>query len=485
MKTQRVNPGNRLLLGLILGFCLGGPVAAAQDTVLPALPPADEGSLYVLYLNWDGFGYDLYERANQPPYPGTPNLNRLLAEGVLFTNASAGVPSLTAPMQTTLLTGAWPAVHGNYYRGYDREANLLRQTGRENAAETLGEVFVRAGLPTASIQQFALLDRGVWWDNPRHLYLEPGGRFAERVARAVDLLQGTPVESLHEWVVMPEPPRLLAIYADDLDVLGHNEHPAFGLPTAPDEAGRLDRTVRHLTGEDPEAYGFGGMDELLGRLLQALRDRGIYERTIIALASDHGMTGFSGRSSLPDLLATVAGLGYRVQFLRPGQSAFPDTQVVVWSAGLQAHLTFREDPGSEGYRRVVESLAGKEYYGGHLDREELARRGAHPQSGDLVVWPKPPNHFKADSARSYPARGQHDTLDPSSHRIFLALAGPGIRKGVIIDTPVYAVDLAPTLAHLLNLPAPAGAQGRVLVEALANYTAEEEADGAPQGSDSR
>ncbi|MGE5552522.1 MAG: alkaline phosphatase family protein [Betaproteobacteria bacterium] len=471
-----------LLSACLFWLAYTSPALAAPPDSPPAVsgPPA-ENPLYLIYLNWDGFGYDLYERANQPPYPGTPNLNRLLAEGVLFTNASAGVPSLTGPMQTTLLTGAWPAVHRNYYRGYDKEANLLHQTGRENAAETIAEVFARAGLPTASVQQFVLLGRGAWWDNPRHLYLEPGGGFAERVGRAIDLLRGIPVESESEWVVVPDLPRFLAVYADDLDALGHNERPVYGLPPAPDEAGRLDRVVRYLTGEDPAAYGGGGMDEQLGRLLQTLRELGIYDRTIIALASDHGMTGFSGPSSLPDLLTTVARLGYRAQFLRPGESAFPDTQVVVWTAGLQAHLTFRTEllPGEEA--RIIAALAAEEYYGGHLDRVELARRGAHPLSGDLVVWPKPPHHFKADVFRSYPARGQHDTQDSSSSHIFLALAGPGVKKGVRIETPVSAVDLAPTLAHLMNLPAPAGAQGRVLVEAMENPTDEENANGTAQG----
>lgn len=453
--------GTRSLVALAvaLGVVLSAsPRAAAEPP--GGLEPG--GPVYIIYVNLDAFGYDLYELANRPPYAGTPNLNAVLAEGVLFTNATTGVPSLTAPMQTTLVTGAWPVVHGNYFRGYDKQANVLLQTSRENAAETLAEVFARAGLPTASVQQFTLLERGTWWDNPVNLYLEPGGGFEERVGLAIELLRGFPVESRTEWVVMPDPPRFLAIYGDDLDALGHNEKAAFDLPVASDEAGRVDRAARRLTGEHP---GLVGLDEALGQLVEAVRERGLYERTVFAIASDHGMTGLSGESSLPDLLATVSGLGYTVQYLRPGESALPDTQVVAWSVGLQIHLAFRTGLLPGEYERVVASLSAKEYYGGHLDREELARRGAHPASGDLIVWPKPPHHFKqANGNRA--ARGQHDTLDPSSQRMFLALAGPGIRKGVRLDTPVSAADLAPTLAHLAGLPPPAGAQGRVLEEAL-------------------
>lgn len=421
-----------------------------------------------MYLNFDAFGYELYEQANLPPYAGTPFLNGLLAEGTLFTNATTGIPSLTGPMQTTLLTGAWPAMHGNYYRGYDREANLLRQTGREDTSETLGEVFLAAGLPTASVQQFALLDKGTWWDNGNHLYLEPGPNLAKRVDEALALLDGAPVPSLREAVALAEPPRFLSLYADDLDALGHNEHEVFGLPPAPDEQGRVDRVLQYLTGGYRTSHGLAGLDETLGRFLTALRQKGLYDRALFAIAADHGMTGLSGLSNLPDLLTTISSQGLRVQLLRPGESALPDTQVVVWTVGLEAHLAFREGVTPEAQGQLLGALMGKEYYGGHLDREELARRGAHPFSGDLLLWPTPPHHFKIDVMRLYPARGQHDTLDPSAQHIFLALAGPGVRKGVRLDTPVFAVDLAPTLAHLMGLPAPAGAQGRVLTEALEN-----------------
>lgn len=46
------------------------------------------------------------------------------------------------------------------------------------------------------------------------------------------------------------------------------------------------------------------------------------------------------------------------------------------------------------------------------------------------------------------------------------LAGPGVRKGLRLSRPIFLRDPAPTLAHLLELPSPAQATGRVLREAL-------------------
>ncbi|MGE5506908.1 MAG: alkaline phosphatase family protein [Chitinophagales bacterium] len=451
-----------------------GATMPAGATTMPAGTPTTPDTAprrparprYVVYLNWDGFGYQEYLLANQPPYAGTPNLNALLADGALFTSTSTGVPSITQPMQTSLVTGAWPAVTGNYYRGYDKQNNLLIQTGRENAAQTLAEVFAAAGWPTASVQQFTLLDRGTRPGDPLHLYLEPHGPFSNRAAAALDLINLRPVRSGDETVTMLERPRFLAIYADDLDALGHNLEPFHGVPIAKDEAGRLARVLKELDGEYQQPYGLEGMDQVLGKLIQGFKDLGLYDETLFVLASDHGMTGYSGMSSLPDLLAVLGSLGYRAQLLRPGEQASPDTQIVLWTVGLQMHFAFRWDITPEEYNRIVAALAARDWYGGHYSRAELAALGAHPFTGDLLVWPRPPYNFKTEVLHAYEARGQHDTPDWTSRNNFLALAGPGVKRGAVIVTPVDVIDLAPTVTYLAGLPAPAQSQGRVLFEAL-------------------
>ena len=48
----------------------------------------------------------------------------------------------------------------------------------------------------------------------------------------------------------------------------------------------------------------------------------------------------------------------------------------------------------------------------------------------------------------------------------MLLAGPGLKQGTAIG-PVRNTDLAPTVSHLLGIPAPAQATGRVIDEALA------------------
>lgn len=101
----------------------------------------------------------------------------------------------------------------------------------------------------------------------------------------------------------------------------------------------------------------------------------------------------------------------------------------------------------------------------------------HPsRSGDVVVVLKPPYQFDAPTFGQTIAFsqffGQHgylpETVDLAGgvnmHATFVA-AGPGIRK----QDPVYAIraiDLAPTIAFLMDIPGPLNARGKILYHLL-------------------
>lgn len=145
---------------------------------------------YAIYINWDAFRRDYYDWANEPGQPGTPNLNYLMSRGTYFPNAHNGFPSITNPMQTSIVTGAWPATHGNLYKYYDASENIVIASGRHNDAETIAETASACGLTTASVQQFMLQGRGTSEEDPSHLYIQPGGRFEARVVEATKILKG-------------------------------------------------------------------------------------------------------------------------------------------------------------------------------------------------------------------------------------------------------------------------------------------------------
>jgi hypothetical protein len=62
-------------------------------------------------------------------------------------------------------------------------------------------------------------------------------------------------------------------------------------------------------------------------------------------------------------------------------------------------------------------------------------------------------------------RGGHGGSERPVRRAFLAMSGPGVRPGAHVDG-ASTMDVAPTLAALLGVPAPAHAVGRTLFQAL-------------------
>ncbi|MGB9856840.1 MAG: alkaline phosphatase family protein [Dictyoglomaceae bacterium] len=435
--------------------------------IILSLGYTGEKAEYLVYIIWDAFRYDYYIWANQSPYLGTPVINELLKNGVLFTNVYTGIPSITNPMQATLVTGAWPRTTGNIYRYYDKDLNIIKQMGRDNLAETLAEAAARQELKVASVQQFMVLDRGTSYTDPSHLYIQPGGDFQNRVNEAIKIWTGKPIDAAGARITFDGKPDLMFIYADDLDGIGHNEAPTYGLPCASTEEERIANCVKRLI----------QMDKWLGTLIQTLKDLGIYEKTNFVIASDHGMTPYSGYSSLPQLVNTLKDalkdLGYSVtnnsiQVLSTNQSPAPDNKLVIVTVGLQAQIYFNKNwmYTQEEYNTVVNALKSQEYIGGVYTISDLSLRGAHPKTADILVWPKPSNHFKTDITKNYVARGQHDSVDDSSQHVFLLMSGPSFKKGVRIENRVYIVDIVPTISKVLNIEPPRNVEGRVITEAL-------------------
>lgn len=381
-----------------------------------------------IYINWDGFGWDCFAEAmtRERSFPG---LGRLAREGAVLT-ALTGLPSLTVPMQTTLVTGAWPAGHGNTARYLDPATGRVWDSGRRNDAETIAEVCGREGRRVVAVNQFTLKGRGTVPGDPDNLYLDAGQSCRERFAAARRTWAGGP-------------PDLLCLYCDELDAAGHKG-------SEPDVL----RALRRLDGE-------------LARLLDWLSPSGPPRGVTLVLTSDHGMTPFRGRSSLPELRLRLRDLGLSSEVYGAGERVDLPEGLALVTFGLELQIYLRgrtrEDPVGLA-ERLARELTPEPWFGGVLDRPSLQRRGAHPDFADLLLWPRPPHHFKP-SSRVYGPRGQHDSPDPSSGRVVFALWGEGVAPGGR-QAPVEVVDLAPTLAAILSLPPPRGAVGRIVREAV-------------------
>ncbi|MEB3330716.1 MAG: hypothetical protein VKQ33_15935, partial [Candidatus Sericytochromatia bacterium] len=112
-----------------------------------------------------------------------------------------------------------------------------------------------------------------------------------------------------------------------------------------------------------------------------------------------------------------------------------------------------------------------------IRRDSAEARGlgiGGPRAGDLYLDLQPGYLFDAEVgaapvvSRVEAGRAGH-VFDPRrpDMRAFMLLAGPGVRRGVELP-PVTNADLAPTVARLLGIPAPAHATGTAIKAALAD-----------------
>ena len=131
------------------------------------------------------------------------------------------------------------------------------------------------------------------------------------------------------------------------------------------------------------------------------------------------------------------------------------------------------DPANPG-AQVVERVMLKEEL-----RNVDGSDSLHPsRSGDVVVVLRPPYQFDAATPGQRIAFsqffGQHGYLPElvdlehniNMHGTFVA-SGPGIRKQSPV-AGVRAIDLAPTLAFLMNIPGPQNARGKIMINLTPN-----------------
>ncbi|HEY3569253.1 MAG TPA: sulfatase-like hydrolase/transferase [Thermoanaerobaculia bacterium] len=193
----------------------------------------------------------------------TPWLDRLAAEGARFTDVSSAVP-LTLPSHTSLLTGLLPPHHGLRNNG----AGALRP-----GTTTLATLLAGAGYRTGAFIGAFVLDHRFGLNQGFEVYddeieRDPNADFAleaERPGREV-------VDRALAWLEKDDGrPFFLWVHLYDAHA-----------PYTPPPAWGSRHPGRPYDGEISE------VDEQVGRILEALKRRGLDGTTAVAVAADHG-----------------------------------------------------------------------------------------------------------------------------------------------------------------------------------------------------
>jgi hypothetical protein len=412
---------------------------AAAVVLAPARAGADEAPLgdhaarTVVVLVFDGFAPSLLGSIAAPAF------DRMRSEGSFTSRLVPAFPTISLVNGFTLSTGCWPERHGivsNLFadprRGaYDHSADADWLTG----CEGMHQAAERQGVRAAALGWYGAYsgERG-----PQATVVSEGRAFAdyppdaERAQEVARLLRLPPAQR----------PRLVLAYFK-----------------GPDSA-------EHFQGADSEAAKAAARsaDAAVAVVLAAIDAMPDRARVALFVTTDHGMLPVTTLVNIRKILANHA---------IPARSL---------AAGTMALLYF-EDPAQ--LPRAEQAL--KQYAAFDVFRPAAAPGWAHlgkgPRVGDLVVSARPP-YFIEDVAR-WPAwarwierwgpellwarfslKASHGyPPDTPGVEGLLYARGSGIAKGRALPS-LRAIDLHPTVLHLLSLEPGRPVDGRVASELL-------------------
>jgi len=382
--------------------CAGAPQSALTSPIVEQAAQTTRPDLVIL-VSIDGFSPDYLGKGQ------TPVLDGLVAGGA-FGSMRPSFPSVTFPNHYTLVTGLHSDHHGVVGNRFtDAQLGAFTMASKESGFWDQGEpVWVtaeKAGVRTGTM----------FW---------PGSEVeihGVRPSQWAPFDQGMPgdarVDRLLSWLDLPvdQRPELETLYFDIVDTAGHRNGP-----------------------DAPETRAAAAsVDASIGRLIEGLKARGLYDRAMLVVVSDHGMAATSPERVvwIDDIIDPAA--------LKIGYGG--------------AVLTADPAPGREA--EVQQKLVGRHPHMECWNKADVPARlvyGSNPRVAQIVClvetgW--------LTATRDRPvtrAGGAHgyDNQAPEMAAIFIA-HGPGVVAGRRL-TDLDSVDVQPFLARMLGIAAPAG-----------------------------
>jgi len=470
----------RLLLCLLCCYPLTN--FGAQQVVAPLKGKAE----HVVVVVWDGMRPDFIT----PQY--TPTLYQLAVSGVFFKNHHPVYISTTEVNGTALATGVYPNRSGimansdyrpeigwlgpNATEGVEaiRRGDLLSD-GNYIMVPTVAEILQKAGYPTviAGSKPVALLhDRS-------------GKRASGAAANSVVLYKGRTIPR-----VAVEP---LIKLNDDKEFPTNVVHPntaADAWTTKALTQGLWKKGVPKYTllwlsepdasqhetgpGSDTSISALESSDKNLDRVLKALEEKKLREKTDVFVVSDHGFSTIDRGPAVTDILKRC-----KFKAFKKFEDPEPGDVMVVGLGGSVSLYVFGQE--EKTIRRLVEFFQASDFAGVIFSRLpiegtfplEQVRIGTSNNAPDVLVamrWSPEKSEFGAPgmllSEGGKRGKGSHGSLSRFDMRNTCVAAGPDFKKGLINEMPSGNADLAPTILHILGVSSSSQMDGRILHEAL-------------------
>lgn len=425
---------------------------------------------HVVVFSIDGFPAYLW---HQPDLP-VPNLRRLAAEGAAADAMTVTTPASTWSSHTSMITSRSPRRHGVFFNGQiflkgPNQPPVIEQWVDKDGfvlVPTLYDIAHGAGLTTAESDWVAVTRaKTIDWSFPE---IPSTDGKVEREMMAAGLVTAEQIgwmqhqggrKSLvwHDqmwtdaacFIFARHQPNLLLVHPLTTDWVHHHYGP----------------------GTEASYVALAYADRLVGQVVEAVQKAGLRDQTTFIIMTDHGFKKVT-RYIHANVALRNAGL---TRSVGPNLVA---CQAAVMSLGGTAFV-YVTDPArkAELLPRLKRLLAGTEGVARVLDGSEGPTLGLptpqeNPRGGDLILVAKDGYLFNDSAAPvdvimpvvDYAGTHGYPASDPEMQGIFIA-SGAHIRKGVTLPH-VFNLDLAPTIARILDLPPLPDAEGQVLEEIL-------------------
>ncbi len=405
-----------------------------------------------------------------------PNFKWLLENGSMVERVRSIYPTLTYPCHTTMATGCYPDKHGiihNVEFTLDGKNHWMFQHHFVNPdCEDIMDACKKAGLTTASVgwpvhgnhPSVDYLVDECWpaSGSPIEAYAQcyldhgtPKWLFDEVVAPVLELRVGRkqPESSYFLTRISAE---IIRRYQPDILI----QHP-----------GNVD-VFRHKTGvfSTMVTEGLHQADEMLGMLIEATKDAGVFEDTNFIVTADHGH------------LNCVRSLNLNRLFLDRGwitlneKGEVADYKVWCRGVGLCAYLYIKDPSLKEEVQALLEKMLSEGAWGfSKIFAQDEAKEMHLVGDFTFVLETDGCTRFSSDwnvplvtnfeeSLSGLRVKGEHGYHPDKGPRPPFLACGPAIKKGIVLKG-AELVDGAPTYARILGTALP-GADGRVLEELL-------------------
>jgi hypothetical protein len=489
----------KLLIMLIILFI---PLISACSTSTGQQAQMSSDQKYLAIIVIDACRPDYFDIAD------VPNIKQLASEGSAYLNAWVGQdPNVTPPSHATISTGAFPKNHGvlnflwrntktglAYWYTYwdDVYSGEFNENIRSKDVASIGSLYKKK-YPDARV---AALCSGKFYaaaalaaDDADYIVFNNAAGVVNPENESPDKFEVSGVKGhFAPPEVMKDPdlnrPKRGEFDGDDwtIDValkLFDTARPQVLMINLPetDEFGHWSLSIA-----DPQVMGkcVSNVDKQIGRLIDAYKKAGIYDRTIWVVTADHGMGPRLHTIPQKEVDAAIAKTGTKCQIPNPETLLYDPSK----AAEAVENVVTAGIPGIKGAYYRVKLADGTYTYlptpttakqiTGDLDQcfRYLESTHACEQSADFTLIEK--ENWRQDWSLlgSKPQLSSHETITWNDQHIPLIITGPGVKKGAILDSPARLVDIAPTVLTLIGIT-PQKMDGVVLADCLEKGTAQQ------------